>query len=197
MDMRRLQMAEAQQQQQMQQQYMGQIFGALSEVGTMFQRQEEIKAGAKAGEKFLSVVGPSIGMTKDKLDQFGYSKMNDQEKYAFNQMALSNFGSMSQSYNFGRGLQQRADQPFINTALDDMTNTASGNRTVTPGSPMPAGADDPANTVPLPEADAPLPAVQGAPGAAPRVPGGRASWDARNRDRQKQGLDPLPYPPGI
>jgi hypothetical protein len=119
--MRELQMTEALQKQQMQQQAMGQIFGALSEVGTMFQRQEEIKAGAKAGEKFLSVVGPSIGMTKEKLDQFGYSKMNDQEKYAFNQMALSNFGSMSQSYNFGIGNQTRRDQQALTARGQNIT----------------------------------------------------------------------------
>jgi hypothetical protein len=170
----------------------------LDSIFSAYAENQQVKNDAKIYGELLKFAGPAIGDTKGEVLN-SYKQMDEREQAAFGRTLFGGgmFATLSQGYNFGRGVDQRAGQPFINQQLDDLTNTASGNRTVTPGSPMPAGADDPANTVPLPEADAPLPAVQGAPGAAPSVPGGRASWDARNRDRQKRGLQPLPYPPGL
>jgi hypothetical protein len=178
---------------------MGQdIGGALASIGGMYGEIEGQKAKGRAFKDVFKVVSPSLGISMDQLEAVAGGKIkSDRDWFQVSEMMMPMMPSLINMQLGQDRLGVQRNQPFINTALDDMTNTASGNRTVTPGSPMPAGAGDPADTVPLPEADTPLPAVQGAPGAAPRVPGGRASWDARNRDRQKQGLDPLPYPPGI
>jgi hypothetical protein len=123
---------------------------------------------------------------------------------------LGNLGAVSQLGIAGMNNQTRTNAPFINAGLDDIANTASGNRTFTPsggggaaggGGGMPsAGANDPANTVPLPT-DTPLPAVAGAPtpAATPR-PGAQAmtpaQWDAMNADlvrRGRQSRGPYPY----
>jgi hypothetical protein len=174
------------------------IGGALAGIGEMYGEIEGNKAKGRAFKDVFKVVGPTMGMSLEQLEGVAGGKIKSDMDWYNVRETMSPFLPALINLQLGQDrLGVQRNQPFINTALDDMANTASGNRTVTPGSPMPAGADDPANTVPLPEADTPLPAVQGAPGQVRSVPGGRASWDARNRDRQKQGLQPLPYPPGL
>ena len=165
------------------------IGSALVGLAGAYGQMQGTKAKGKNFKKFMGMAGETFGFDENQLSAF-----TDMEDYDAGLM-LDNFGSWMPAManaQLGRsrlGVQQ--NQPFVNAGLDDMANTAAGNQTITPG------ANDPANTVPLPEADTPLPAVQGAPGASPSVPGGRASWDARNRDRVKRGLQPLPYPPGL
>jgi hypothetical protein len=178
---------------------MGQdIGGALASIGGAYMEYQDMKSGVKSGEKLLDVMGPSFGMTSDKLKEFDYGNMSLRDKYKFHQGWLNNFATMSQGYNFGRGLEQRADQPFVNQGLQDMRNRAGGNQTVMPG---PTGIPPVEPPITMdgagPDAGAtPTPAVAPAPGGL-SIPGGKESWDARNRDRQKKGLQPLPYPAGI
>jgi len=172
--------------QQFMQGQMNNVFSAMSQLAGAYNDQENMKATVKSGEKLLEVLGPSFGMTSDKLKEFDYSNMNMREKAMFHQGWQGNFATMSQGYNFGRNLDQRAGQPFVAADLQNRRNIAGGNEAIIPT------PNDVASTEP------PLPDLDPAPAPTPRpIPGGRASWDARNRDRVKAGLDPLPYPPGI
>ena len=175
------------------------IGGALASIGNIYGELEGMKAKGRAFKKTMEVVGPSFGMTTDKLAAIaGTDLKNDMDWARFGETMMPMMPSLiNATLAQGRmGIQQNA--PYVDQMLDNQRDVGAGNQTITPGSSTPpVGAGDPANTVPLPEADTPLPAVRGAPGTAVSVPGGRASWDARNRDRQKRGLQPLPYPPGL
>jgi hypothetical protein len=177
------------------------IGGALASIGGMYAENKGLEAKAKGYDQVGKILGdsmfknnPAVGTYLSELRNV----KNPMERISGYETLFGLAGPLSNAMMAqGRfGLQQQA--PYVDQMLDNQRDVGSGNQTITPGSSAPpVGASDPANTVPLPEADAPLPAVRGAPGAAPSVPGGRASWDARNRDRQKSGLQPLPYPPGL
>jgi hypothetical protein len=181
---------------------MGQdIGGALASIGGAYMEYEDMKSGVKSGEKLLEVMGPSFGMTSDKLKQFDYSNMSLRDKFKFHQGWQGNFATMSQGYNFGRGLDQRADQPFVNQGLDNVANIASGNQTFTGGG---GGGGMAPVEPPLPMGeDTPLPPNAGAPNIAPSatpIPGAQrmtpAQWDAMNADlvrRGRQSRGAYPY----
>ena len=175
-----------------------QIFSALGQLAGVFQEQETMKASVKSGEQMLKMFGDQLGIDSKILSSPEYKSMGMRGQAALHGNLWGSLGAISnmRMANARFGLQQQA--PYVDQYLDNQKDVGAGNQTITPGSSTPpVGAGDPANTVPLPEADTPLPAVRGAPGTAVSVPGGRASWDARNRDRQKRGLQPLPYPPGL
>jgi hypothetical protein len=177
--------------QENQQQQMNQVFSAMGQLAGAYNDQENMKATVKSGEKLLDVMGPSFGMTADKLKEFDYSNMSMREKAMFHQGWQGNFATMSQAHNFGNRLGVQQDQPFVNQGLQNARNLGAGN--------VPYGAADPANTVPLPTDD-PLPAVASTPPAVTARPGlqnmTREQWDAMNEDlvrlgRQSRG--PYPY----
>jgi hypothetical protein len=181
-----IEMQNQQNQQENMQKMTNSVFDAMGQLAGAYNDQENMKATVKSGEKLLDVMGPSFGMTADKLKEFDYSNMSMREKAMFHQGWQGNFATMSQGYNFGRNLDQRAGAPIAAANLQNLRNVAGGNQAIVPTANDVAGTEPP-----LPAAD---PAGAPAPAA---IPGGRASWDARNRDRVKAGLDPLPYPPGI
>jgi hypothetical protein len=88
------------------------VFAAMSQLAGAYNEQENMKATVKSGEKLLEVLGPSFGMTADKLKEFDYSNMNMREKAMFHQGWQSNFGTASQGYNFGQrlGVQQQGQR---------------------------------------------------------------------------------------
>jgi hypothetical protein len=176
------------------------IGNALSDIADRYTERKELEAKASSYDDIGRIIGTAMfSENPDAMGALGnLQKEKDPRKKVMGyEQLFSLVGPMSNAMMARGRLGVQQNQPFVNAGLDNAANIAGGNLTVTPGSPMPAGANDPANTVPLPVADTPLPAVKGAPGQTRSVPGGRASWDARNRDRQKQGLQPLPYPPGL
>ena len=172
------------------------IGGALMSIGGSFgDAIKEAREGESAYTALQSIgkMYPAIGKITGALDQ-----LDPRTRHMAARQVLGNFGALSQFAIAGMNNETRQNAPYVDQLLDNQRDVGAGNQTITPGSSTPpVGAGDPANTVPLPEADTPLPAVRGAPGTVVSVPGGRASWDARNRDRQKRGLQPLPYPPGL
>lgn len=106
-DMRNQMMREDLARQEQQQQYMGMISGALGDLANMYQKNEEMKAGVKAGEQFGKMFGKQFGLDPAIFNSPEYKGMPMQAKYQLNQGILSNFGSLAQSYNFGRGAEQR------------------------------------------------------------------------------------------
>jgi hypothetical protein len=181
------------------------IGGALASIGGAYMEYQDMKSGVKSGEKLLDVMGPSFGMTSDKLKEFDYGNMSLRDKYKFHQGWLNNFATMSQGYNFGRGLEQRADQPFVNQGLQDMRNRAGGNQTITIPPVTPTGLGPPPDdAIVMDGANPNDPAGAAATSAAPAVqqiplstiPGGRDSLERLNRVRQKRGQNPHPVPSG-
>jgi hypothetical protein len=187
------------------------IGGALAGIGEMYGEIEGRKAKGRAFKDVFKVVGPTMGMSLEQLEGVAGGKIKSDMDWYNVRETMSPYMPSLINLQLGQDrLGVQRNQPFINTALDDMANTASGNRTFTPrggggaaggGGGMPsAGANDPANTVPLPT-DTPLPAVAGAPtpAATPR-PGAQAmtpaQWDAMNADlvrRGRQSRGPYPY----
>jgi hypothetical protein len=120
-DMRRLQMAEAQNEQAMQQQNQQMIMNGLMQLGGAFMEHENMKSSVKSGEKLLDVMGPSFGMTSEKLKQFDYGKMGLRDKFMFHQGWLGNVGTLSQAHNFGIGNQTRRDQQALTARGQNIT----------------------------------------------------------------------------
>jgi len=153
MDYARLQMVADQQKAEQQQQYMGQIFGALADVGAMFQKQEEMNAGVKAGEQFGKMFGKQLGMNMDFMSAPEYKNADTATKYQFWQgNFFPSMGAMSNMLNTSRrlGVQQR--QPYVNAGLQNAGNLASGEGTVPlPNNPAPYGG--PVVEPPFPEGD--------------------------------------------
>ena len=116
MDYARLRMtAEAQQQeqqQQAQQQYMQTITGALGDIANMYQQGEEMKAGVKAGEQFGKMFGKQFGLDPAIFNSPEYKGMGLQAQYQLHSGIRSNFGSLSQNFNYGlnAGIRQAAPQ---------------------------------------------------------------------------------------
>lgn len=153
-----------------------------------------MKSSIKSGEKMLDVLGPAIGMTTEKLKTLGYNDMKDREKAMFFNGLFGGglYASAAQAINFGNKLQLSQNAPYVAADIKNQQNIAGGN--VPHGSGMPQSPAGMAPVEPpLPMADENLPAVGGAPMAAPSVsvPGGQASIDAINRDRQRRGLPPI------
>ncbi len=179
-------MAEAQQKQEQQQQYMGQIFGALADVGSMFQKQEEMSAGVKAGEQFGKMFGKQLGMNMDFMSAPEYKNMDTASKYQFWQgNFFPSMGAMSNMMNNRARIGVQQNAPYVAQDIKNRQNIASGN--------VPYGGGMAPVEPPLPVADENLPAVGGAPMTAPSssIPGGQSSIDAINRDRQRRGLPPI------
>lgn len=126
--LRRQQFVEDQAAQEQQQQYMETISGALGDIASMYQKNQEMEAGVKAGEMFGKTFGKQFGFDSSVFSSQEYKSMPMQAKYQFvNQGVLGNFGSLSQSYNFGRGMQQRQQQPYNNAAAQNQqTISAQG-----------------------------------------------------------------------
>lgn len=86
MDMRRQNMAEYQINQAPQQQMMETIGGALEHLMGSYVQGEANKASGRAYKKAFEVVGPSMGMTMDKLQAINGGKMNDMDWFNMGQM---------------------------------------------------------------------------------------------------------------
>ena len=132
-DMRRLDMAEAQQEDQRQQAMMEGINQGIGTLLGAFMENENMKSGVKSGEKLLEVMGPAIGMTSDKLKQFDYGKMGLRDKFMFHQGWLNNVGTLAQSYNFGVGNQTRQNQQALTADLPNLRNRADAANRVAGG----------------------------------------------------------------
>jgi hypothetical protein len=125
MDYARLQMTANQQKAEQQQQYMGQIFGALADVGSMFQKQEEMSAGVKAGEQFGKMFGSQLGMNMDFMNAPEYKKMDTASKYQFWQgNFFPSMGAMSNMLNTSRRLGVQQAAPVAGAITKNAANIA-------------------------------------------------------------------------
>ena len=124
------QQAGQEQQQQQAQQLQSTIMGALGDVASVYKQNKEMEAGVKAGEMFGKTFGPQFGFDPGVYSTPEYKKMPLEAQYQFNQGMTGNLGSLTQSYNFGRGVGQRAAQPFANAqARNQQTISAQGGPT--------------------------------------------------------------------
>jgi hypothetical protein len=176
------------------------IGGALAGIGEMYGEIEGNKAKGRAFRDMFKVVGPTIGMSLEQLEGVAGGKIKSDMDW--NNVRETMLPMMPALINMQLGqdrLGVQRNQPFINTALDDMANTASGNRTFTPsgGGSNAGGSGGAPDLGPVlmdgADPDKPLPAVAGAPqpAATPR-PGvqkmTREQWDAMNTDLVRRGL---------
>lgn len=164
------------------------IGGALVSLAGAYAGNKAMKAEADGYDRIGEILGSS--MFKDNAAVSGMladlkSQKDPQMKIAGYNALFNLAGPMSNAMNAQRSAGIRESQPFVAADLQNRRNVAGGNTTYTPS---PA---DVASTKP------PLPAVAGAPAAAPSptpaqsIPGGQASIDAINADRKRRGLPPI------
>ncbi len=137
------------------------IGGALASIGNIYGEMEGRKAKGRAFKKTLEVMGPSLGMTTDKLKAaFGDIKSDmDYANLSDTLMPIMPAWINSTLASGRMGIQQ--NQPFINAGLDNAADIAAGKGTFVPGggsgnidrSGMPPVEPD------LPTADEDLPPV--------------------------------------
>jgi hypothetical protein len=185
------------------------IGGALAGIGEMYGEIEGRKAKGRAFKKTLEVMGPSLGMTTDKLKAaFGDIKSDmDYANLSETLMPIMPAWINSTLASGRMGIQQ--NQPFVNAGLDNAADIAAGNKTFTGGGG--SGNIDRSGMKPVeppltmdgatpPDENAPLPPSAGAPNVAPSpaptpaqtMPGGSQSKEAYNRWLRSQGLPPIP-----
>ena len=171
------------------------IGGALASIGGMYAENKGLEAKAKGYDQVGKILGdsmfknnPAVGTYLSELR----TMKNPMERISGYETLFGLAGSMSNAMMAqGRfGLQQQA--PYVEAGLKNQQNIASGNVPhggAAPQSPAGMAPVEP----PLPVADENLPPVGGTPAMAPStsVPGGQASIDAINRDRQRRGLPPI------
>jgi hypothetical protein len=186
---------------------MGQdIGGALQAIGGIYAQGQQVKSDAKIYGDLIKFAAPVLGDDKGEMLK-SYNEMNTRDQANFGRLLFGGgtFATMSQGYNFGRGLQQREDQPFVNQGLQDERNRAGGNQTITIPPVTPTGLGPPPDdAIVMDGANPNDPAGAAATSATPSIqpiplnsiPGGRDSLERLNRDRKRKGLDPLPIPTG-
>jgi hypothetical protein len=182
------QIGAAQSNAQMMSQLGSDIGGALASIGGMYGEIEGQKAKGRAFKDVFKVVSPSLGISMEQLEAVSGGKIkSDRDWFQVSEMMGPMMPSLINMQLGQQRLGVQQQQPFVNAGLKNAANIAGGNATYTP----PAGMAP--VEPPLPAADENLPAVGGAPMAAPStsVPGGQASIDAINRDRQRRGLPPI------
>lgn len=148
-DMRRLDMAEAQQKQQMQQQYQEQIMGALGDLAGMYQQSEQMKAGVKSGEQLLKMFGPQLGVDSKILSSPEYKAMGLQGQSQFHGNIWGSLGAISQLRIAGMNNQTRVAQQGLTAAMPGLRNQADAAAAVAGGQGrMPRPANVNFNAVP-------------------------------------------------
>ena len=120
-------------QQEQQQQYQTMLMGALGDIAGMYQKNQEMEAGVKAGEMFGKTFGKQIGLDPAIFSSPEYKNMSQAAQYDFHNGLKSNFGSLAQSFNFGQGATQRSYAPVARQITTNQTNIA---RQGGPGVPM-------------------------------------------------------------
>lgn len=129
-DMRRQQFLEQQaaqeQEQARQQQLQGTLMGALGDIASMYQKNQEMEAGVKAGEMFGKTFAKQFGFDASVFNSPEYKSLPMQAKYQFlNQGVLGNFGSLTQAYNYGQNASYRQQQPYVNAAATNARDVVS------------------------------------------------------------------------
>jgi alkylhydroperoxidase/carboxymuconolactone decarboxylase family protein YurZ len=166
------------------------IGSALTSVAGAYGSMSEANAMGDSAYEALGAIGEMYPGMKSTYGALG--KMDPRTRRLASISILDNLGAVSQLGIAGMNQQMRAAQPYVAAGIKNQQNIAGGN--VPHGGSVPQSPAGMAPVEPpLPVADENLPAVGGAPMAAPStsVPGGQASIDAINRDRQRRGLPPI------
>lgn len=110
------------------------IGGALANIGNMYGEIEGRKAKGRAFKKTLEVLGPSIGMTTDKLKMAFGDLKNDMDYFHASEMLMPALPSMINATLGGARLQQSSAAPMQRTAATAYGRAAAGQATVPPQS---------------------------------------------------------------
>lgn len=165
------------------------IGGALASIGGIYGELEGMKAKGRAFKKTMEVVGPSFGMTTDKLAAIaGTDLKNDMDWARFGETMMPMMPSLiNATLAHGRlGVQQNA--PYVEAGLKNQQNIAGGN--VPHGSMgVPRPPSGMGNVEPdLPVADEDLPALTPPLGVVPQaIPGGDESMRRYNEWKRQRG----------
>lgn len=113
------------------------IAGSIGAIASAYKARSDMKSSIKSGEKMLDVLGPSLGFTTEKLKEFGYNEMSDDDKAMFHSNIWGNLGALSNlRMAQGRlGVQQNqqaltAAMPKVRNIADAQAQVASGQGTV-------------------------------------------------------------------
>jgi hypothetical protein len=120
------------------------IGGALAGIGQMYGEMEGRKAKGRAFKKTLEVLGPSFGMTTDKLKSAFGDLKNDMDYYNASEMIMPVLPSWINSTLASGRMSDQRNRPYVDAGLQGASRVAGGE-----------------GTVPLPE-EPPLPAMDNA-----------------------------------
>jgi hypothetical protein len=97
------------------------IGGALAGIGQMYGEMEGRKAKGRAFKKTLEVLGPSFGMTTDKLKSAFGDLKNDMDYYNASEMIMPVLPSWINSTLASGKISAQSGQPYVNKAIKDAT----------------------------------------------------------------------------
>lgn len=117
------------------------IGGALQTIGSVYGEIEGRKAKGRAFKKTLEVLGPSIGMTTDKLKAAFGDLRNDMDYYNASEMLMPILPSMINLQLSGMNADVRRQQMGVQTAMPGIRATIDNTQdVVNQGGPQIQGA---------------------------------------------------------
>jgi hypothetical protein len=166
----------------------------LDTIVSSYAKKEQDKSDSKIYGNLMKIVAPAFGKEGDGILQTYNELETDAERAEFGRTIAGSLGVIGNMYaQTGRlGLQQQGQQiqqnaPYVAADIKNRQNIAGGN--------VPHGGGGGMAPVepPLPPYSPAAASQPPAPSAAlaPSIPGGQASIDAINRDRQRRGLAPI------
>jgi hypothetical protein len=110
------------------------IGGALAGIGEMYGEIEGRKAKGRAFKDVFKVVGPTMGMSLEKLEGVAGGKIKSDMDWYNVRETMSPFMPSLINLQLGQDrLGVQRNQPFVNTGLDNARDLAGGKGTFVPG----------------------------------------------------------------